>query len=167
MRQISRTTNEPQRAATEVMITTPTLAAPSAQRRARRRAAVTCVMRTAMTRPTSTVALATTRHTTRREVTGGGATTSGETGGRRSSGRACSGFRKCASSIRLDFFCCVGGGAASLGGSCWSGPLAAEKFTGRSNRPPRDVRLVALGCSCVRNTNTHARTTPNAQKTCN
>ena len=52
---------------------TPTLAALSTRRRAQRRAAVTCVMRTAMTRPTSTVALATTQHTTRREVTGGGA----------------------------------------------------------------------------------------------
>ena len=72
LRQISRTTNETQRAATEVMITTPALAEPSERRRARRRAAVTCVMRTAMARPTSTVALATTRHTTRREVTGGG-----------------------------------------------------------------------------------------------
>ena len=40
-----------------------------------------------------------------------------------------------------------------------------KKLTSRPNRPPRDVRLVALGCSCVRNTNTHARTTPNAQKT--
>ena len=88
LRQISRTTNGIQRAAAEVMITTPTLAAPSTRRLARRRAAVTCVMRTAMTRPTSTVALATTRHSTRREVTGGDRT-SGEAGGRRSSGRTC------------------------------------------------------------------------------
>ena len=96
LRQISRTTNGIQRAAAEVMITTPTLAAPSTRRLARRRAAVTCVMRTAMTRPTSTVALATTRHSTRREVTGGDRT-SGEAGGRRSSGRACMrtrGFRE-------------------------------------------------------------------------
>ena len=55
LRQISRTTNGIHRAAAEVMITTPTLAAPSKRRLARRRAAVTCVMRTAMTRPTSTV----------------------------------------------------------------------------------------------------------------
>ena len=96
LRQISRTTNGIQRAAAEVMITTPTLAAPSTRRLARRRAAVTCVMRTAMTRPTSTVALATTRHSTRREVTGGDRT-SGEAGGRRSSGRSCMrtrGFRE-------------------------------------------------------------------------
>ena len=77
-----------QRAAAEMMITTPTLAAPSTRRLARRRAAVTCVMRTAMTRPTSIVALATTQHSTRREVIGGDRT-SGEAGGRRSSGRAC------------------------------------------------------------------------------
>ena len=64
LRQISRTTNDTQRAATEVMITTPTLAPQSARRLARRRAAVTFVIRRAMTRPTSTVALATTRHTT-------------------------------------------------------------------------------------------------------
>ena len=89
LRQISRTTNGIQRAAAEVMITTPTLAAPSTRRLARRRAAVTCVMRTAMTRPTSTVALATTPHDTKREVKGGGRRTSGETSGRRSSGRAC------------------------------------------------------------------------------
>ena len=48
LRQISRTTNGIQRAAAEVMIKTPTLAAPSTRRLARRRAAVTCVMRTAM-----------------------------------------------------------------------------------------------------------------------
>jgi hypothetical protein len=54
------------------------------------------VMRTAMTRPTSTVALATTQHSTRREVTGGDRT-SEEAGGQRSSGRACMrtrGFRE-------------------------------------------------------------------------
>ena len=104
LRQISRTINGIQRAAAEVMIATPTLAAPPTRRLARRRAVVTCVVRTAMTRPTSTVALATTRHSTRREVTGGDRT-SGEAGGRRSSGRACMrtrGFRKCAKLIRLE-----------------------------------------------------------------
>ena len=93
----------------KVCITTPTLAAPSTRRLARRRAAVTCVMRTAMTRPTSTVALATTRHSTRRKVTGGDRT-SGEAGGRRSSGCACMrtrGFRKCAKLIQLKKIGCL------------------------------------------------------------
>ena len=45
LRQISRTTNGIQRAAAEVMITTPTLVAPSTRRLARRRAAVTCHVR--------------------------------------------------------------------------------------------------------------------------
>ena len=89
LRQISRTTNGIQRAAAEVMITTPTLAAPSTRRLARRRAAVTCVMRTAMTRPTSTVALATTRHSTRREVTGGDRTRGRRADGSRAGVHAC------------------------------------------------------------------------------
>ena len=139
LRQISRTTNGIQRAAAEVMITTPTLAAPSTRRLARRRAAVTCVMRTAMTRPTSTVALATTRHSTRREVTGGDRT-SGEAGGRRSSGRACMrtcGFRKCAKLIRLEKIGCLLTAARLLADA--PGPLCVTSKRGfRSNRPRPD-----------------------------
>ena len=97
LRHISRTTNETQRAATEVMITTPKLASQPARRLARRRAAVTCVMRRVMTRPmtrpTSTVALATTRHMarrrTRREVTGRGADERGDERTEVLGGRAC------------------------------------------------------------------------------
>ena len=86
-----------QRAAAEVMITTPTLAAPPTRRLARRRAAVTCVMRTAMTRrPTSNVALrhGTTLDTTQSDRQGGGP---GREGRRVDGGRA--GVHACARAV--------------------------------------------------------------------